>query len=81
MLSEAADWNAPQKMELYYPLSPTRAMLYLDKSTPVGGFSSSVSINEADRYNMMMHDHCGFRVFSNSEEYLNFLKQCIDARG
>jgi len=81
MLTEAADWNAPQKMELYYPLSPTKAMLYLEKSTPVAGIMRSISIDEAHRYNSMMLDHSGFRVFSDSEEYLKFVKQCADLKG
>jgi hypothetical protein len=76
MLTSGESWDVPEKMELYYPLSPTQAMLYLETATPIGGISTSVSIDEAHRYNMMMLDHCAFRVFSNSEEYLEFLKQC-----
>lgn len=79
-LTPGGSWEAPEKMELYYPLSPTQAMLYLEKATPVGGISTNVSIDEAHRYNMMMLDHCAFRVFSNSEEYLRFLKTCADVK-
>jgi hypothetical protein len=50
-------------------------MLYLENSTPTAGISQSVSVDEAHRYNMMMLDHCAFRVFSNSEEYLRPLKR------
>ena len=46
-------------------------MLYLEKSTPTAGITQSVSIDEAHRYNMMMFDHHGLRLFSKSEEYLN----------
>jgi len=74
MLTEAADWNAPDRIELYYPLSPTQAMLYLEKSTPVAGINQNVSIDEAHRYNMMMLDHSTFRVFSSSEEYLRTIQ-------
>jgi hypothetical protein len=80
MLTLGGSWDVPEKMELYYPLSPTQAMLYLETATPLGGISTSVSIDEAHRYNMMMLDHCAFRVFSNSEVYLKFLKECADAR-
>lgn len=76
MRADAESWNAPEKMELYYPLSPTQAMLYLEKSTPIGGINQNVSIDEAHRYNLMMLDHRAFRVFSNSEEYLKLLEQC-----
>jgi hypothetical protein len=80
-LTEGGGWDVPDKMELYYPLSPTKAMLFLEKSTPTAGINQNVSIDDAHRYNMMMLDHSGLRVFSNSEEYLKFLKQCIDAKG
>jgi hypothetical protein len=80
MLAEPRDFNSPLRMELYYPLSPTQALLYLKKSTPTVGLSESVSIDDAHRYNFMMLDHSGLRVFSNSEEYLKFLKQCVDAK-
>jgi hypothetical protein len=81
MLTEAADWNTPERIELYYPLSPTQAMLYLEKSTPVAAINQNVSIDEAHRYNMMMLDHSAFRVFSNSDEYLRLLKLCVDRKG
>ena len=80
MLSPGGGWDVPEKIELYYPLSPTQAMLYLEKSTPIAGISQSVSIDEAHHYNMMMFDHSAFRVFSNSEEYLRMLKMCVDRR-
>ena len=80
MLSDPRDFNAPERVELYYPLSPTQAMLYLEKSTPTAGIGREVSIDDAHRYNRMMLDHCGLRVFSNSEEYLTFLKECADVK-
>lgn len=73
--ADAGSFNPPEKIELYYPLSPTQAMLYLENSTPTAGINQSVSIDEAHRYNMMMLDHSAFRVFSNSEEYLQLLKR------
>lgn len=72
--SGSKSFSPPQMIELYYPLSPTQAMLYLENSTPTAGISRSISIDEAHRYNMMMLDHCAFRVFSNSEEYLRLLE-------
>src|ERR1035437_981402 len=46
MLTPGGSWDVPEKMELYYPLSPTQAMLYLEKATTVGGISTCVSIDE-----------------------------------
>lgn len=80
MLSDPHGFNAPERVELYYPLSPTQAMLYLEKSTPTAGISRYASIDDAHRYNRMMLDHSGLRVFSNSEEYLTFLKKCADVK-
>lgn len=76
MLTNGKSYDSPERMELYYPLSPTQAMLYLEKSTPVGKFNNPVSIDDAHRYNQMMLDHSRRRVFSNSEEYLTFLAKC-----
>ena len=73
--SDAASFSSPEQIELYYPLSPKQAMLYLGNATPTAGISQSVSIDEAHRYNMIMLDHCAFRVFSNSEEYLSLLNR------
>ncbi len=75
MLADGKSFDVPEKMELYYPLSPTQAMLYLEKATPIGKFNNPVSIDDAHRYNQMMLDHSGLLVFSNSEEYLTFLKK------
>jgi len=49
-----------------YPLSPTQAVLYSEKSTPTGKFNAQVSIDDAHRYNQMMLNHSSLRVFSNS---------------
>lgn len=73
--ADAGSFNPPEKIELYYPLSPTQAMLYLENATPTAGISQSVSIDEAHRYNMLILDHRAFCVFSNSEEYLSLLNR------
>jgi len=80
MVTDGKSFDVPEKMELYYPLSPTQAMLYLEKSTPTGKFNYQVSIDDAHRYNQMMLDHSGLQVFSNSEEYLMFLKECAGVK-
>jgi len=74
--TDGKSFDIPEKMELYYPLSPTQAMLFLENSTPTGQFNNPISIDDAHRYNQMMLDHSSFRVFSNSEEYLTFLMAC-----
>ena len=80
MLTDGKSFNVPERVEFYYPLSPTQAMLYLERSTPTGKFNNPGSIDDAHRYNQMMLDHSGLRVFSNSEEYLMLLKECADVK-
>jgi hypothetical protein len=80
MLTDGKSFDVPEKVELYYPLSPTQAMLFLEHSTPIGKFNHQVSIDDSHRYNKMVLDHSGLRVFSNSEEYLMFLKECADVK-
>jgi len=65
----------PEKFELFYPLSPGKAMLLLEASSkrgefPIGAFS-------ANSYNMMMAKNSFEQIFSNSEEYLNSIKGAI----
>jgi Protein of unknown function (DUF4238) len=81
MLTPGGSYDVPDRMDLYYPLSPTQAMLFLESSTPIGGISQNVSIDEAHRYNMMIFDHKGSSVFSNSEDYLRHLQQSAPRKG
>jgi hypothetical protein len=65
----------PEKFELFYPLSPKKAMLLLETSSQRGEFPlSGVSVNS---YNMMMAKNSYEQIFSNSEEYLNSIKGAI----
>lgn len=58
----------PEKFELYYPLSPTKAMFFVESSNKRGDFPfSAVSVNN---YNMMIVKNSHEQVFSNSEQYL-----------
>lgn len=65
----------PEKFELFYPLSPKKAMLLLETSSKRGEFPlGEVSVNN---YNMMMAKNSCEQIFSNSEEYLNGIKGAI----
>jgi hypothetical protein len=65
----------PEKLELYYPLSPTKAMLLVEISSMRGGFPlTAVSVNN---YNMMIAMNSYEQIFSNSEAYLNSIKAAI----
>jgi hypothetical protein len=75
MLSNPADRRAPERVELYYPLSPTKAMLYLEKENPAHADGRPLTIDEAHAYNLRMADHSGRQIFSNSEEYLKVIQR------
>jgi Protein of unknown function (DUF4238) len=80
MRSDPKDPNAPQHLEFYLPLSPTRAMLFLEKSNPLHAAAQSISIDEAHAYNMIIFGHHGERIFSNSDEYLKHLRHCTTSK-
>jgi hypothetical protein len=68
----------PEKLELYYPHSPRKAMLMLESSSSRGDFPlSGVSVNG---YNLMMVKNSYQQVFSNSKEYLNSIKDAVGYR-
>jgi hypothetical protein len=73
-LHHSLNGKAPLKFELYYPLSPSKAMLLVEKGSPHDRLPGSVSINN---YNVMMLQNSCEQVFSNSEEYLSSLKSVI----
>jgi hypothetical protein len=71
-LHHARTGEPPEKFELYYPLSPRRAMLLLESSSSLADFPvTEVSVNG---YNTMMIANSYEQVFSNSEEYLSSIK-------
>jgi hypothetical protein len=73
LLSNPTDRQGPERAEFYYPLSPTKAMLYLEKANPAHSVSRALSIDEAHSYNILIAEHSGRRIFSNSEEYLGII--------
>jgi hypothetical protein len=79
LLSHPGDLNHPEKVEFYYPLSPTKAMLYLEKSNPAHASDRSVSVDQAHAYNCLVVDHSGQQIFSNSEEYLRVIQRRAEA--
>lgn len=65
----------PEKLELYYPLSPRKAMFLLESSSSRGDFPlSAVSVNN---YNVMIVKNSYEQVFSNSQEYLNSINNVV----
>jgi len=65
----------PEKFEFYYPLSPKKAMLLVELSSTLGDTPlSAVSVNN---YNVTMVKNSYEQIFSNSEDYLNSIKNVV----
>jgi hypothetical protein len=73
-LHHTLNGKPPLKFEMYYPLSPTRAMLFVERGSQHDRLLGSVSINN---YNVMMLKNSCEQVFSNSGDYLNSLKNVV----
>jgi hypothetical protein len=60
----------PERLEFFYPLSPTRAMAFVEVATEIPPIMSG---EEVQRLNEMMVWHSYEQVFSNSRDYLDSL--------
>jgi hypothetical protein len=73
------DTAPPARFELYYPLSPTKAMLLLEPSSDLFPGSSSVSETFVHLYNLRMAVHSYRQVFSNSPRVLESVRDELPA--
>jgi hypothetical protein len=80
LLAHPTAFEVPERVEFFYPLSPTKAMLYLEKENRAHTAGTSLSIDEAHAYNCMIADHSGRQIFSNSEEYLRIIQRRMIAK-
>lgn len=63
----------PERMEMYYPLSPTKAMLYLERSTSLYTDRQSVTMEEAHRFNQLIAENAYKQLFAASEDSLKII--------
>jgi hypothetical protein len=63
--------TSPERLELFYPLSPKRAMALFESAT---GLSTALSTNEVQKYNELIARNSHEQVFSDSHEYLEGLQ-------
>jgi hypothetical protein len=68
------NFDPPPKFELYYPLSPTKAMLLLERDSSLEPSSSAVSELQAHYYNLLMAAHSFRQVYSNSRGELEAIQ-------
>jgi hypothetical protein len=72
LLSEPGDNTPPARLEFYYPISPIKAMLFLEQFTPSG--LTTVTMDEAHRYNLLIAAHSFQQIYSDSADYLKALQ-------
>jgi hypothetical protein len=73
------DTMPPAKFELYYPISPTRAMLLLEPSSAFLPRDASVSESVVCLYNLRMAAHSYRQVFSVSPYALESVRDQLPA--
>jgi hypothetical protein len=69
------NFKPPAKFELYYPLSPTKAMMLLEPDSAHMPHRLSMSAEQVHHYNLLMAAHSFRQVYSNSKaelEAINF---------
>ncbi len=64
------NFEPPAKFELYYPLSPTKAMMLLESESAHMPYSLSMSAGLVHHYNLLMAAHSFRQVYSNSKAEL-----------
>jgi Protein of unknown function (DUF4238) len=69
----------PDKFELYYPLSPTKAMLLVEPSSSHAPDSSSVTAMSAHLYNLHMSAHSYQQIFASSLQELESVRSDLPA--
>lgn len=69
------DGKPPEKLEFFYPLSPTKAMLFVEASTKLS--DAPISAIAVNNYNVLLVQNSHEQVFSNSEEYLNSIRGVV----
>jgi hypothetical protein len=72
--ADLATRRPPEQMELYYPLSPIKSMLYLERSNPLYEDRHEVTLEEAYRFNQLIAQNSYRRLFAESEDSLKIME-------
>jgi hypothetical protein len=73
------NFDPPARFELYYPLSPTRAMMLLELDSAHLPASTSISALQAHQYNLLIAAHSFRQVYSNSKAELEAINSELPA--
>lgn len=77
--SNPTDTNEPEKFELYYPLSPTKAMLLVDPSSEHLPSDSSVSPISVHLYNSHMAARSYQQIYGSTRQILESVRADLPA--
>jgi hypothetical protein len=73
------DFAPPKSFELYYPLSPKKAMLILEPDSTFHPSSTSLTANEAHMYNLRLASYAKKQIFSLCPKQLEAIKEQLPA--
>jgi len=74
-IHDAQDGRPPDKLEYYYPLSPSKAMFYLEAQN-ARCYGSNLSELAVNNFNILMMKNSYEQVYSDSAEYLEMIRRC-----
>jgi Protein of unknown function (DUF4238) len=77
--SNPTDPRPPDKFELYYPLSPTKAILLVNPASDHAPCTSSVTAISANVYNLQIAAHSYQQIFGSSEPVLKSVREDLGA--
>jgi hypothetical protein len=63
----------PERIELYYPLSPTKAMLFLERGNSTFTYGQQVTLNEVHAFNKQIATHSFKQLFASTEDVLKIV--------
>jgi hypothetical protein len=77
--SNPNETKMPDKFELYYPLSPTKAMMLVDPSGERLPRDSTVTAMSVHVYNLLMGAHSHRQIFGSSQHVLGSVRDDLRA--
>jgi hypothetical protein len=77
--SNPTNFDPPTKFDVYYPLSPTRALMVLEQSSAHLPDSASISGAQVHHYNLLIAAHSYRQVYSNSPAELEAINAELEA--
>jgi Protein of unknown function (DUF4238) len=72
--SDKSGDDPPEAMDLFFPLSPTKAMLLLEPKSDYALSSPDLSANEVQEFNLRIVRNAHAQIYSNSHSYLETIR-------